>query len=245
MWWARALIIVTLMAGTGIASIRALAASNVSARIRYEVGGRKTDSNSSNIVLWLEPVSPSQARQAQANWPSPPPRYRLVQHHKQFTPHLLIVPVGAAVEFPNNDPFFHNVFSLFDGKRFDLGLYEAGATRTVRFDYPGVSFIFCNIHPEMSAVVVVLDTPYFGVSNRSGEVSVAGVPPGHYQLEVWAERALPENLKQVSHEVDLSGDDASLGEIRLKEAGDLLAHHKNLYGRDYDPTTSPGGPYQP
>jgi len=65
---------------------------------------------------------------------------------------VLVVPVGSVVDFPNHDPFFHNVFSLFDGKRFDLGLYEAGATNSVRFDRLGVSFLFCNIHPEMSAV---------------------------------------------------------------------------------------------
>ena len=66
---------------------------------------------------------------------------------------------GSSVEFPNRDPWFHNVFSLFNGKRFDLGLYEAGSTRTVHFDREGISFIFCNIHPEMSAVIVVLRTP--------------------------------------------------------------------------------------
>lgn len=245
MWWARALTILALAVGAETAGACGLAASDVSVKIRYENRDRGTNSNNSNIVVWLKPVSPSQARQAQANWPSLPRRYQLVQHHKQFTPHLLIIPAGAAVDFPNNDPFFHNVFSLFDGKRFDLGLYEAGATRTVKFDHPGVSFIFCNIHPEMSAVVVVLDTPYFGVSDRSGEVSVAGVPPGRYQFEVWAERALPENLKELSREINISGDAASLGEIRLKEAGELLAPHKNLYGREYDTTTSPGGPYQP
>ena len=76
-----------------------------------------------------------------------------------FTPHILVVPVGSVVRFPNADPFFHNVFSLFDGKRFDLGLYEAGSTKEVTFSREGLSYIFCNIHPEMSAVVISLSTP--------------------------------------------------------------------------------------
>ena len=96
----------------------------------------------------------------------PPPTQKasqipqLVQKDKSFQPSLLVVPAGGQVEFPNHDPFFHNVFSLFDGKRFDLGLYEGGSTQFVRFDKPGISFIFCNIHPQMSAVVIALNTPY-------------------------------------------------------------------------------------
>ena len=91
---------------------------------------------------------------------------RLVQKNKSFEPHILVVPAGSMVEFPNRDPFFHNVFSLFEGKRFDLGLYEAGTSRMVRFDRPGISYIFCNIHPEMSAVVITMATPLYAISNR-------------------------------------------------------------------------------
>ena len=85
----------------------------------------------------------------------------LQQKNKTFEPHLLVVTKGSTVDFPNRDPWFHNVFSLFNGKRFDLGLYEAGTSRTVHFDREGISYIFCNIHPEMSAVVVVLASQYF------------------------------------------------------------------------------------
>ena len=112
-------------------------------------------------MVWLSPIGSHTP-----NRPFPKRTLRLTQHNKSFEPHLLVVPVGAVVQFPNRDPFFHNVFSLFEGKRFDLGLYEAGTTRNVSFDRPGVSYIFCNIHAEMSAVVIALDTPYFGVSSR-------------------------------------------------------------------------------
>ena len=76
-----------------------------------------------------------------------------------------MIPAGGKVEFPNHDPFFHNVFSLFDGKRFDLGLYESGTTHFVQFDKPGISFIFCNIHAQMNAVVIALNTPYYAISD--------------------------------------------------------------------------------
>jgi len=205
--------------------------------------------DNSNAVVWLDPLSngtpqngATQAAAAEA--PQNPRALRLVQKQKHFTPHVLVVPVGAAVEFPNLDPFFHNVFSLFEGKRFDLGLYESGSTRRVRFDRPGVCYIFCNIHPEMSAVVVVLETPYGAVSNRAGDFSIAAVPPGQYQLEVWHERAIPEALKSLSRVVTISGDSRSLGVIRLSESGNLAGGHQNKYGRDYDAPIPPNPLYE-
>ena len=138
-----------------------------------------------DVVLWLTRVDDSTPIRA-----VPPPKtgYRLVQKDKMFSPHLLVVPAGSSVEFPNQDPFFHNVFSLFNGKRFDLGLYESGTHRSVRFDREGVSYIFCNIHPEMGAIVLALDSPYFAVSDAGGAVTIHDVPPGKYRLHVWGEQ---------------------------------------------------------
>jgi plastocyanin len=105
-------------------------------------------------VIWLNPLRPGAVAAAT------PGSFTLLQKNKMFTPHLLVVSVGSSVQFPNADPFFHNVFSLFDGRRFDLGLYEAGSTRSVVFSREGVSYIFCNIHSEMSAVVIAFgDSP--------------------------------------------------------------------------------------
>src|SRR6202020_1035153 len=102
-------------------------------------------------VIWLMPmVGDAEAGAVTPDSPSPVAKLRLVQKNKKFEPHILVAPAGSMVDFPNRDPFFHNVFSLFEGKRFDLGLYEAGTSRAVRFDRPGISYIFCNIHPEMS-----------------------------------------------------------------------------------------------
>ncbi|HXJ97080.1 MAG TPA: hypothetical protein VMT20_29940 [Terriglobia bacterium] len=206
---------------------------NVKGRVILEtIKGRAA--NSSDAVIWLNPSNSTPAL-PRIPGTAAPTRYRLVQKNKRFVPHILVVPLGAVVDFPNDDPFFHNVFSLFDGKRFDLGLYEAGSTRAVAFNSPGVSYIFCNIHPQMSAVVIVTQSPYYAISSATGDFAVNNVLPGRYQLNVWAERCLPETLKSLSHEIEISPASFSLGEIRLAESGDLLAKHKNLYGRDYAP----------
>src|SRR5580658_869059 len=99
--------------------------------------GASSASEASNVVVWLSPLDHS--AQNSAEEPAVAQSPQLVQRNKSFEPHVLVVRVGTVVQFPNKDPFFHNIFSLYDGKRFDLGLYEAGTTRSVRFDRPGVS----------------------------------------------------------------------------------------------------------
>ncbi len=148
------------------------------------------------------------------------------------------------MEFPNRDPFFHNVFSLFEGKRFDLGLYEAGTSRTVRFDRPGISYIFCNIHPEMNAVVITMGTPLYGIASADGQVSIAGVGYGRYVMHVWSEGMGPENEKLVSRAVTIGENATSLGVIRVPEANGQHMAHKNKYGRDYDAPTPGSSVYE-
>ncbi len=174
----------------------------------------------SNVVVWLIPLDDPET--SPAPLPVNQQHVQLLQKDKSFKPHVLVIPAGTVVSFPNRDPIFHNVFSLFEGKRFDLGLYEAGTTRAVRFDRPGVSYIFCNIHPEMSAVV-------------RGEVSIANVPPGRYTLHVWYERSLPDVLKNLTREIIVPEGAASFGTLHVVEAANLYQTHKNKYGRDYDP----------
>src|SRR5215469_8130078 len=131
-------------------------------RVQIVYPGGKGKMRIPPAVVWLQPRAPSLVPTAA------PGHFTLLQKDRAFVPHLLVIPAGSVVSFPNADPFFHNVFSLFNGKRFDLGLYEAGATREVVFSRVGVSYIFCNIHPEMSAVVVALSTPFYGISDKKG-----------------------------------------------------------------------------
>jgi plastocyanin len=183
------------------------------------------------VAIWLRPEADPPRGEAAM----PLPRVKILQHGKRFEPHLLVVPVGTVVEFPNLDPFFHNVFSMFDGKRFDLGLYEAGTSRSVPFSTPGVCYIFCNIHPDMSAVVVVVDTPYFAITNRAGEFVVPNVPAGRYTLSVWHDRYKPERAGAFPRGVVVSAANPSLGGIRLIESEQMMVPHKNKYGHDYNP----------
>lgn len=200
----------------------------------------KTDKGriyASDVAIWLKPLDPA-ARPSTGDT-STRKKWQLVQHNKSFQPHVLVVPVGSVVDFPNRDPFFHNVFSLFDGKRFDLGLYEAGATNSVRFDRLGVSFLFCNVHPEMSAVVIAVDTDYFGISGRNGNITIPNVPEGKYELHVWYERSQPEDLKSLTRIVTVFSPSTDLGSISIPENPSFSSAHKNKYGQDYAPPPTP------
>ena len=230
----------TLAAGLILAGMAVGQQVTVTGQVEVAAPSRHPHSPA-DVVVWLRPregTSPVQVTDMPEQHPS------LTQKNKSFSPHLLVVQVGTVVEFPNRDPFFHNVFSLFDGKRFDLGLYEAGTARRVRFDRAGVCYIFCNIHPEMSAVVIVLDTPYYGISNRRGVVEIHKVPPGQYSIHVWNERSLPEDLTQLRREVTISDSQTSLGKLRLRETEVSLAH-KNKYGQDYPKPAPPDPGYIP
>lgn len=216
------------------------AAQNVTVTAHVVLDGkhRSDPAPAESAVFWLTPLGHAAAR---PQIPSQHPR--LTQHNKTFEPHLLIVPVGSVVDFPNHDPFFHNVFSLFEGKRFDLGLYEGGSTREIRFDKPGISYIFCNIHAQMSAIIISLDTPYFGVSNAKGKLEIADVPAGDYKLHVWYEASSQPQLDALSHQITISSNHSNLGMFHLT-AAKVVASHKNKYGRDYEPPSPSAPGYQ-
>ena len=188
--------------------------------------------NLGNLAVWLLPVGDAPRQ------PAAKRSLTMTQQNKRFDPHVLVVPVGSVVNFPNRDPFFHNVFSLYDGKRFDLGLYEAGSSKGVTFSKPGICYVFCNIHPEMSAVIIAVNTPYYTVSSRSGEIRIADVPPGRYVLNVWHEFYSPATPGDAPREVTISDANRSLGTIRLVDTGKTIAPHKNKYGHEYEPTPS-------
>lgn len=179
-------------------------------------------------VIWLvsadKPFTPATASDK---------HFRMAQKNKRFEPNLLVVPIGSMVDFPNLDPWFHNVFSLYQGKRFDLGLYQAGTQKSVRFDKPGVSYLFCNIHPEMSAAILAVESEWYGVSDANGHITIPNVPPGRYELHIWHENATAEVLKGADRALEVTGN-RTLSSITLAvEPGSRS--HKNKYGKDYDP----------
>jgi plastocyanin len=215
-----------LMAGLA----RVYAAEVTAHLVRTQAGANKQE-GMPPAAIWLKPMQPYDVPVAA------PGNFTLLQKNKMFTPHLLVVPIGSSVSFPNADPFFHNVFSLFDGKRFDLGLYEAGSTRSVIFSREGVSYIFCNIHSEMSAVVISLATPFYGVADAQGAFRIKAVPPGDYELQVWVEGQHQGSLDRQTRRVHIAGDTVDLGDIRtgpLNRDG-----HLNKFGRPYEADSVP------
>ena len=247
------------------ATLPAATSATTTVRGRVEVMGtgavaKKRHEKLPATVVWLTPISPGtgpitnmtpggeasgvapdSAAKSSASTAQIP---RLVQKNKSFEPHILVVQAGSWVEFPNRDPFFHNVFSLFEGKRFDLGLYEAGTSQRVRFDRTGISYIFCNIHPEMSAVVITLVTPLYAISTAEGQLSLTGVPYGRYMLHVWSEGMGPENAQPSTREITIAENSSSLGVIRVPQAKGQGMAHKNKYGREYDEPTPNSSVYE-
>jgi plastocyanin len=217
---------------------------NVTGSVEITPGPSRQAPGNTGVVVWLTPIANGEPTQVSASPGHARRVYTVLQKNKTFEPHLLVIPAGSDVEFPNKDPFFHNVFSLFDGRRFDLGLYEAGTSKTLRFDRPGVSYLFCNIHSEMSAVIVTLDSPFYSVSDTKGRLSIASVPPGRYTLHVWREGSSPGELKSMVRSVVLSQDANSLGKLVIADNNPFPRTHKNKYGRDYDNPTPPGQVYQ-
>lgn len=183
--------------------------------------------NYSGVVVSLTPVDKAAA-------PPAPRRFRMLQKDKMFQPHVLPVSTGSTVDFPNADPIFHNAFSSYNGQVFDVGLYPPGSNRSVRFTRPGVVRVFCNIHPSMSSVILVLDTPYFATTAADGSFHI-DAPPGEYTLFVFHERATDATLQALTRRISVGTTPVQLPPIAISESGYLMAPHKNKYGNDYPP----------
>jgi hypothetical protein len=134
--------------------------------------------------------------------PKPPVSEALNQHGSRFEPDLIVVPTGSTVQFPNLDPIFHNVFSLSKAQLFDLGYYPQGQSRTVKFNNPGVVQVYCHIHSNMYAAIVVTASPWFQKPSADGSFSFSNVPAGHYRLIAWHKIA---GLHKVNVEVPETG----------------------------------------
>ena len=137
-----------------------------------------------NVVVYIKSATPLAAAPGMQ-------QFSMAQERETFIPHVLPIQAGSTVEFPNRDPIFHNVFSLSAARTFDLGRYPQGDSKSVTFDQAGLVPVFCHIHSDMSAIILVLDNPYFTVPGTDGRYRIADIPPGAYTLVAWHERSEP------------------------------------------------------
>jgi plastocyanin len=206
------------LAAPGVA--RAQRGVGVSGRVVLLDKGNKPARDVAQAVVWLEADHPV---------PVAPVAAQMVTSEKELRPRVVVVTVGSTVTFPNTDPFDHNVFSLSAEGPFDLGLYSRGTAKSVQFNRPGVIRVYCNVHAQMSAFVVVRDSPYYGQPGSDGSFSIPNVPPGDYSLHAWQERAAeiaPQPVKVGP--AGVSGLD-----IHLDATGYKFVQHLNKFGQPY------------
>lgn len=181
--------------------------------------GDRPPSDVGQAVIWL---TGDQAPQGA------PTSVEIATEDKQFVPHLIMVPRGSTIGFPNHDPFNHNVFSVSPEGPFDLGLYGRGTTKSVRFDRSGVIKVYCNVHASMRGLVVVQETSLYAQPGADGSFRLEGVPPGDYIVHVWHERA-PE----VTSPLKVTESGAAPLALTLDARGYRLVQHKDKNGRSY------------
>ena len=214
----------TLVTATwsGATSDLGVSAVTVSGRVTIleRAGDRTTDLP--DAVVWLEAASA--ARRVS------PTRTEIGMESKRFVPRVRVVPLGSMVEFPNLDPFRHNVFSNVGPTGFDLGLYGRSERRGARFDRAGVQPIFCNIHSRMVAYVVAVATPHFAQAAPDGRFHLPDVPPGRYVLRSWHERG-----GETARDIDVTASGLADVELTLDARGFQPVPHKNKFGQAYAP----------
>lgn len=185
--------------------VGAVAGGTITGTVRL-IGTR----DASNIVVYIEKVEGKTPTGVSF---TPPAKHPIMdQLNLTFVPHVLPVVAGATVNFPNSDVVRHNVFSPSKTKRFNLGTYPAGVIKSVTFDQPGKVALLCNVHAEMSAFIIVLENPYFAVTDKDGKYRIENVPPGKYKLVTWHEK-----LKPQTQEIEVGSSTEVVANFQLKE----------------------------
>ena len=191
-------------------------AAAVTGRVQFT--GRKPGA-AGPIVVYAEPLD---GRRAQ------PTRFSMTQKNKTFLPRVLAVPVGSTVSFPNHDPIFHNVFSLSRPNPFDLGLYRDGDSKERTFSTAATYRVFCNIHPQMSATILVVPSSFITEVDNTGNYRL-DLPAGRYRITAWDERA----TGPASIEITVGAEAQTVAELRLDQSQNIETTHKNKFGQDY------------
>ena len=222
---ARALVSGGLLSASLFAAPSTLLAEELRGRVDLLAKGGKSlarDVDVRQAVVWFEPATPKPTR-------APEAPFEMVTRGKEFQPRVLAIPRGSKVRFPNADPILHNVFSV-SGEGFDLGLYKRPKSGSRTFDKPGVYTIYCNIHPQMSALVLVRDNPHFAKAAKDGSFRIEGVPAGEYKVRAFHERAGDGAV--VTVKVAATGDSAPLA-LSLDAESYKRVPHKNKFGKNY------------
>ena len=174
-------------------------------------------------LVSLDPASGAAPRRAPAS-------FVMTTRGKTFLPHVLVVPTGSTISFPNEDPISHNLFSLTPGNTFDLGLYRKGSTpKTKKFESAGTVNVYCNIHPNMSAVVQVMNTPYYAFADAGGNFSI-DAPAGRYRLVAWNEQG---GTSTSEIEIKSDGTIAGATQITIDSRNFRVTQHTNKEGKAY------------
>lgn len=197
------------------------AAHEVSGTVEVILKGEKRKSDLSSVVVYLDGMKDSPIPASFMN-----KNFVMSTKSKQFDPRIITVPVGAKVDFPNYDPIFHNLFSVSAPNKFDLGLYKGGTTKSHSFASPGVVRVFCNVHPQMSATIVVANSSFFGSADKNGNFKLGEIPNGNYMIRAYTEEGQTEQKITVGDtplQVKLSIDARNFKKIK----------HKNKFGKDY------------
>lgn len=202
----------------GVPAAAAQGTAGVSGTVTLLERDGKAPEGVAQTVIWLEGRSGRAERET----------VEIATENKQLIPRITIVPVGSTVTFPNHDPFNHNVFSRSESATFDLGSYRRGESRSVTFVKPGIVPIFCDVHAQMSAFVVVTETALFAQSGGDGRFRIPGVPPGTYTLHAWHERAMPFAMP-----IDVGADGSATVAVTLDARGYRFVQHLDKHGESY------------
>ena len=195
--------------------------ARVAGRVTILERGNKPSPDLGDAVIYLEGSGEGAAAR--------PATVEVAINNKLYVPHVLVVPVGSTVKFPNRDPFNHNVFSPSEPNQFDLGLYGRNEAKSWTFARPGLARIYCNVHPRMVSYVMVAANRFFTQPGTDGSFALDSVPPGRYRLHVWHERVAVE----VVEDLTVTAAGATDVQVALNARGYRWQPHKNKYGREY------------
>jgi len=199
-----------------------LEAHEVSGTVEVTLKGDKKKSDLSSVIVYLEQM------EADTKIPTAAlkKKFDMATKNKQFSPRSIVVPIGRVVNFPNHDPIFHNIFSVSRPNDFDLGLYKGGASKSKTFDAPGIVRVFCNVHPQMTATIVVTNTAFYTKANKEGNFSLGIVPWGSFTVRVYTEEG------QISQKIEVKDEPIHL-KLTIDGRTFKKIPHKNKFGKDY------------